>query len=104
MYLGSSTLMHAASPALIVAALASACSWSGLLWKMWVLRHAFEIAARAPVLVVISGSASLIVILALFVHWILLLEARGLPCYVMLLTSYCSECISDTFRVREVFF
>lgn len=86
--------MYAASATLIVAALLNACVWLGLLRQLWVLRHSFEIAARAPVLVGICSAASLTVLSAILVHWILLLEAKGLPCYVMLLVSYFCECIS----------
>ena len=86
--------MRAVSVVLIAVALLNACVWSGLLRQLWILRHSFEIAARAPVLVGISGVASLIVLLAIFVHWILLSEAKGLPCYVMLLITYFCECAS----------
>lgn len=86
-------MMHAAAVALIVATVANACVWSGLLWQLWVLRHTFEIAARAPGLVGVCGAASLVVVLAVLVHWILLFEAQGLPCYVMLLSSYLCECL-----------
>ena len=86
--------MHAVTPALIVVALLNACLWPGLLWKLWVLRHAFEIAARAPVIVVISGVGALILVLAILVHWILLLERKGLPCYAMLFASNLCECLS----------
>lgn len=84
--------MHAATPALVVAALATACVWSGFLWQLWVLRHAFEIAARAPVIVGICGAVGLAVLLTVFVRWILLLEGNGVPCYVLLVASYFCEC------------
>lgn len=86
-------MMHAAAAALIVATVATACVWSGLLWQLWVLRHTFEIAARAPGLVGVCGVASLVVVLLVLVHWILLYEAQGLPCYVTLLSSYLCECL-----------
>ena len=100
--------MHAVTPALIVVAIFNACLWSGLLWQLWVLRHEFEIAARAPVIVGISGVGSLILLLATLAHWILLLESKGLPCYMMLFASYLGgECISvavlgpSVFSLRE---
>lgn len=97
--------MHSATPALIVVALLNACIWSGLLWQLWALRHSFEIAARAPVLVGISGVGALTLVLAIFVHWILLLESNGLPCYVMLLASYFCEYASFiSFGVKASFF
>ena len=86
--------MHAVTTALIVVALLNACLWPGLLWQLWALRHEFEIAARAPVIVGISGVGALILMLAVLAHWILLLESKGLPCYMMLFASYLCECIS----------
>eukprot|EP00904_Undaria_pinnatifida_P000027 jgi/Undpi1/10024/HiC_scaffold_28.g12478.m1 len=80
--------MHAATPAVIVAALVVVCVWSGLLWQLWVLRHSFEIAARAPGLVAVCIVGSLTLLMTVLVHWILLLEGKGLPCFVMLFSSY----------------
>ena len=84
--------MHAATPAVIVAALVVVCVWSGLLWQLWVLRHSFEIAARAPGLVAVCIVGSLTLLMTVLVHWILLLEGKGLPCFVMLFSSYVCEC------------
>ena len=93
-------MMHAGTAALIVATVVIACVWSGLLWRLWVLRHTFEIAARAPGLVGVFGVATLVVVLAILVHWTLLVEGQGLPCYVMLFTSYQCECVYLCFESR----
>lgn len=86
-------MMHAAAAALVAATVAYAFVWSGLLWQLWVLRHTFEIAARAPNLVGVCGVSTLVFALAVLVHWILLSEGQGLPCYAMLLSSYLCECV-----------
>ena len=92
-------MMHAAAAALVVATVAYACVWSGLLWQLWVLRHMFEIAARAPSLVGVCGVSTLVFVLAVLVHWILLYEGQGLPCYAMLLSSYLCECVQPLFSI-----
>lgn len=83
--------MHAASVVLIATALLSTCMWAILLGQLWILRREFKIAARAPVLVGVCGWSTLVVLSALFLHWILLVDGKGIPCFVMCLMTYLCE-------------
>lgn len=64
---------------------------SALLWRMWILRHSFSMEARAPNLTVFAGLYSMVMTLSMLLHWTLLLEGRGLPCYAMVWLSYSCE-------------
>lgn len=83
--------MHAASVVLIATALLSTCMWAILLGQLWILRHEFKIAARAPVLVGVCGWSTLVVLSSLFLHWILMVDGKGIPCFVMCLMTYLCE-------------
>ena len=88
--------MNAVSVTLVATALLSTGMWARLLWQIWILRHAFKIAARAPVLVGVCGWSTLVMLSALFLHWILMVDGKGLPCFVMLFASYLCECTCRT--------
>lgn len=68
------------------------CGWLELVRRMWVLRSDFEIAARSPRLVCISGVAALGLVLSVLLHWLLLSERRSLPCVGIFWVSYLGEC------------
>lgn len=52
----------------------------GLMWRLWVLRNEFEVAARSPTLLNISASTALALMASVLLHWLLLTMDKRLPC------------------------
>lgn len=65
--------------------------WFGLLWRMYSLRHDFEIAARSPQLVILTGFSCYVMSTAVLLQWLLLNAGTSLPCWVVFVISYSSE-------------
>ncbi|CAM9794056.1 unnamed protein product [Pylaiella littoralis] len=62
--------------------------WFGLLWRMYSLRHDFEIAARSPQLVILTGFSCYVMSTAVLLQWLLLNAGTSLPCWVVFVISY----------------
>lgn len=65
--------------------------WLTLLWRMFVLRNHFKIAARSPALVIVSMFINLVIAVSVLLHWLLRSMSKGMPCYVIHWVSYASE-------------
>lgn len=75
--------------------------WMALLGRMWVLRNTFEMVARAPVLVISTGVATFVTAVSVMLHWALLFDGLGLPCYLIFWSSYSCERVGlDLLRMR----
>lgn len=72
-----------------MATLTIACVF--MYYRVFRLRHAFDIAARSPTLFCVSGLYNLVMANAVLLHQVLLLEAEGLPCYAVFWPSYACE-------------
>lgn len=62
-----------------------------LLWRMWSIRHEFEIAARSPQLVVLIGFTCYIMCMTVLLQWFLLSVGTSFPCWVVYWNNYLSE-------------
>ncbi|CAN0314603.1 unnamed protein product [Ectocarpus sp. 6 AP-2014] len=62
--------------------------WIGLLVRLHVLRHEFEIAARSPQLVILTGFTCYLLSLSVVVQWMLLCVGTNIPCWVVIWVSY----------------
>lgn len=79
---------------LVVSSLAI-CAWLALLGRLWILRNVFEIAIRAPNLVIAQQTASVILVISVLVHWALLWEGQGgLNCNIKSPISYSCKWLS----------
>ena len=83
--------MRGLAAALIAAGAVLVCGTSGLLVRIWLVRHSFDMAARSPVLLVCCCATVLAMAILVLLHWFLLLEGSGLPCYVTFWASYACE-------------
>lgn len=68
-----------------------------LMVRMFALRRDFEIAARAPQLVLISGITAYIMSGSVLLQWFLLSIGSAMPCWVVVWVSYAggSSCLSS---------
>ena len=54
-------------------------------------REEFEVKARSPFLVAISGGMNLLMCISVLLHWLLRSVGTALPCYVVFALSYGGE-------------
>lgn len=87
--------MHVETWLLLVVSSLAICAWLALLSRLWKLRNVFEIAARAPNLVIVQQIASIFLVISVLVHWALLWEGQeGLNCNIKSPISYSCEWFS----------
>lgn len=81
------------SVAVLIGAVAAVGSvvWIGLLVRLHILRHEFEIAARSPQLVILTGFTCYLLTLSVVVQWMLLCVGTNIPCWVVIWISYAGE-------------
>lgn len=73
--------------------------------RVWVLRNEFEVAARSPALLNLSGVLALVLMESVLLHWLLLTVDKRLPCSVIFWISHSGKAkASSSFcRIRFSF-
>lgn len=77
---------------LILVTVVTAVGWIFFVSRVWVARRDSYLAGRVPILICAISFGCLAFVLAVIMHWIMLFERRGLPCYVLFWPAYVSEC------------
>ena len=93
--------MRGLAATLIAVGAALVCGTSGLLFRIWTVRHSFDMAARSPVLLVCCSGACLTMAVLVLLHWFLLLEGRGLPCYATYWASNACELVGHMYNTEK---
>lgn len=73
-----------------------------LMFRILSLRKDFEIAARAPQLVLISGFTAFIMSGSVLLQWFLLSAGSNLPCWIVVWVSYAGEPELVVYELRAV--
>jgi len=83
--------MRGLGAVLVCAGAVLICCTLGLLVRIWRVRHSFVMAARSPVLLICTAITALTMAVLVLLHWFLLLDGQGLPCFATYWASYLCE-------------